>query len=101
VTCDWDCNKPINNLNGVFSGETRRIGDQKWSSNPNIVQYDNIEKIEMYGKFILCLQIKQKVIDISIMLPVSTRYYYIIVMFVSTQLDKLMVLFINTSIIDI
>jgi hypothetical protein len=23
VTCDWDCNKPINNPTGVFSGITR------------------------------------------------------------------------------
>jgi hypothetical protein len=27
-------NKPINNLTGVFSGVTRTIGDQNWSSNP-------------------------------------------------------------------
>jgi hypothetical protein len=32
-------NKPINNPNGVFSGVTRTIGDQKWSGTPNIVQY--------------------------------------------------------------
>jgi hypothetical protein len=31
--------KGINNLTGVFSGVTRTIGDQKWSSNRNIIQY--------------------------------------------------------------
>jgi hypothetical protein len=39
VTCDWDCNKGINNPSGVFSGVTRTIRDQKWSSDSNIVQY--------------------------------------------------------------
>jgi hypothetical protein len=33
------CNKGINNLTGVFSGVTRKTGDQNWSSTPNIVQY--------------------------------------------------------------
>jgi hypothetical protein len=32
-------NNSITNLNGVFSGETRTTGGQKWSSTPNIVQY--------------------------------------------------------------
>jgi hypothetical protein len=32
VTCDWDCNKGINNPNGVLNGVTRTTGDQKWSS---------------------------------------------------------------------
>jgi hypothetical protein len=35
-----DCNKGINNQNGVFSSVTRTPGGQKWSSDPNIVQYD-------------------------------------------------------------
>jgi hypothetical protein len=53
VTCDWDCNNGINNPNGVFSGVTVQLvvrtdrvtpqdctsGEQKWSSNTNIVQY--------------------------------------------------------------
>jgi hypothetical protein len=42
VTCDWDCNKGINNPNGVFSGITHTIGDQKWSRDPDIVQYGTI-----------------------------------------------------------
>jgi hypothetical protein len=35
----WDHNKRITNLNGVFCGVTRTTGVQKWSSNPNTVQY--------------------------------------------------------------
>jgi hypothetical protein len=34
ITCDWDCNKGINNPDGVFSEVTCTIGSQKQSSNP-------------------------------------------------------------------
>jgi hypothetical protein len=37
--CYWDCNKGINNPNGVFSGVTRTTGGQNWSSDRNILQY--------------------------------------------------------------
>jgi hypothetical protein len=36
-----DCNKGINNLNGVFSGETRTTGGQKWSRTRNILHYSS------------------------------------------------------------
>jgi hypothetical protein len=38
-------NKLINNLNGVFSGKTRIIGVQNWSSTPNIVQYSSDTRV--------------------------------------------------------
>jgi hypothetical protein len=34
-------NKPITNLNDVLSGETRKTGGQKWSSDRNIIEYFN------------------------------------------------------------
>jgi hypothetical protein len=39
VTCDWDCNKGINNPNGVFSGVTRYNWCSELIKNRNIVQY--------------------------------------------------------------
>jgi hypothetical protein len=33
---DWDCNKGINNPNGVFSGVTRTIGGQNGSRTPTL-----------------------------------------------------------------
>jgi hypothetical protein len=32
VTCDWDCNKRINNPNGVFSGVTRHSINRTWET---------------------------------------------------------------------
>jgi hypothetical protein len=39
VTCDWDCNKGINNPNGVFSGVTLYNWCSELIKIPNIVQY--------------------------------------------------------------
>jgi hypothetical protein len=39
VTCDWDCNKGINNPNGVFSGETLYNWGPELVKYPDIVQY--------------------------------------------------------------
>jgi hypothetical protein len=39
VTCVWDCNKGINNTNGVFSGVTRYNWWSEVVEDPNIVQY--------------------------------------------------------------
>jgi hypothetical protein len=47
-----ECNKEINNLNGVFSGVTRTTGDQKWSSTPKIIQYINT-KFRSYDSIFL------------------------------------------------
>jgi hypothetical protein len=41
VTCDWDCNKPINNPNGVFSGVTVQLVVRTGQEPRNVVQYIN------------------------------------------------------------